>query len=66
MLIITALSADFLPSAAHGYRPSLVDGALLSGTLLLFLFLFLVFLRFVPFIPVSELKALDYELRGRK
>ena len=66
MLIITSLSADFLPSAAHGYRPSLVDGALLSGTLLFFLFLFLLFLRFVPFIPVSELKALDYELRGQK
>lgn len=65
MLIITSLSADFLPAAGHGYRPSLVDGALLGGTLLFFLFLFLVFLRFVPFIPVSELKALDYELRGR-
>ncbi|HEY5372807.1 MAG TPA: NrfD/PsrC family molybdoenzyme membrane anchor subunit [Polyangiaceae bacterium] len=66
MLIITSLSADFLPAAAHGYRPSLIDGALVCGTLIFFLFLFLVFLRFVPFIPVSELKALDYELRGRK
>ena len=66
MLIITSLSADFLPSAAHGYRPTVVDGALLCGTLSFFLFLFLVFLRFVPFIPVSELKALGYELRGAK
>jgi len=65
MLIITSLSADFLPSAAHGFRPSIVDSALLFGTLSFFLFLFLLFLRFVPFIPVSELKALGYELRGR-
>ena len=65
MLIITSLSADFLPSIAHGYRPTLIDGALLFGTLSFFSFLFLLFLRFVPFIPVSELKALGYELRGR-
>ena len=66
MLIVTSQSADFLPAIAHGYRPTLIDGALLCGTLLFFSFLFLLFLRFVPFIPVSELKALDYELRGRK
>jgi Ni/Fe-hydrogenase subunit HybB-like protein len=64
MLIVSSQSADFLPSAAHGYRPSLVDGALLTGTLAFFLFLFLSFLRLVPFIPLSELKALNHELRG--
>ena len=66
MLIITSLSADFLPTIAHGYRPTVIDGALLVGTLSFFLFLFLLFLRFVPFIPVSELKALQFELRGRQ
>jgi Ni/Fe-hydrogenase subunit HybB-like protein len=64
MLIVSSQSADFLPSAWHGYRPSLVDGALLLGTLSFFSFLFLGFLRLVPFIPVSELKAFNHELRG--
>ncbi|MEO6602749.1 MAG: NrfD/PsrC family molybdoenzyme membrane anchor subunit [Polyangiaceae bacterium] len=62
MLIVSSLSADFLPSAWHGYRPTLVDAGLLFGTLSFFLFLFLVFLRFVPFIPVSELEAMNHEL----
>jgi molybdopterin-containing oxidoreductase family membrane subunit len=66
MLIISSESADFLPAIAHGYRPTLIDGALLFGTLAFFSFLFLLFLRFVPFIPLTELKALEYELRGRK
>jgi molybdopterin-containing oxidoreductase family membrane subunit len=65
MLIVSSLSADFLPSARGGYKPTLTDGALLCGTLCFFLFLFLVFLRLVPFIPVSEVEALNHELRDR-
>jgi Ni/Fe-hydrogenase subunit HybB-like protein len=65
MLIVSSQSADFLPSSAHGYQPSIIDGAILVGTLGFFSFLFLVFLRFVPFIPVSELKALNHDLRAR-
>jgi molybdopterin-containing oxidoreductase family membrane subunit len=66
MLIVSSESADFLPAIFHGYRPTLIDGALLFGTLAFFCFLFLLFLRFVPFIPLTELKALEFELRGRK
>jgi molybdopterin-containing oxidoreductase family membrane subunit len=62
VLIVTSESRDFLPSSWRGYRPTLVDGALLFGTVSFFLFLFLLFLRFVPFIPISELKALKHEL----
>lgn len=63
VLIVSSQSSDFLPSSSHGYRPSSVDGAILFGTVAFFLFLFLGFLRLVPFIPVSELKALRHELR---
>jgi len=66
MLIVSSESADFLPAIFHGYRPTLIDGALLFGTLAFFSFLFLLFLRFVPFIPLTELKALEHELRGRE
>jgi molybdopterin-containing oxidoreductase family membrane subunit len=38
------------------YHPSAVDVAILLGTISFFLFLFLLFLRTVPFIPISELK----------
>ena len=63
VLIVSSQSADFLPSSFHGYRPSSVDAAILLGTICFFVFLFLGFLRLVPFVPISELKALRHELR---
>jgi molybdopterin-containing oxidoreductase family membrane subunit len=63
VLIVTSQSHDFLPSSFHGYLPSLVDAAILAGTIAFFLFLFLTSLRFVPFIPLAELKALRHELQ---
>ncbi len=62
VLIVTAESRDFLPSSWRGYAPTIVDGALLFGTCAFFLFLFLLMLRFVPFIPIAEMKALRHEL----
>jgi Ni/Fe-hydrogenase subunit HybB-like protein len=56
MLIVSSENRDFLPSSWHLYRPSAVDIAILGGTISFFLFLFLLFLRAVPFIPISELK----------
>ena len=61
-LIVTSLHRDFLPSSWQGYRPTYVDGILLGSTLFLFGFLFLLFLRLVPFVPVSEVKELRHEL----
>jgi molybdopterin-containing oxidoreductase family membrane subunit len=62
VLIVSSQSHDFLPASFHGYLPSLVDGAILLGTIVFFLFLFLTSLRFVPFIPLAELKALRHDL----
>ncbi len=61
VLIVTSLNRGFLPSSWKLYLPTWVDGAILAGTMSFFLFLFLLFLRWVPFVPVSELKALRRE-----
>ena len=63
MLIVTSLNRDFLPSSWHFYAPTWVDWGILIGSLGLFCFLFFAFLRWVPFIPVSEVKRLRFELR---
>jgi Ni/Fe-hydrogenase subunit HybB-like protein len=68
MLIVSAEAQDFLPSSWRTYRPSLVDGSILLGTIGFFLFLFFLLIRYVPFIPIAELKEtrfkIEREFRG--
>ena len=57
-IIVTAsTSADFLPSSWRSYAPSPIDLTILGGTLGFFMFVFLLFLRYVPFIPIRELEG---------
>jgi len=62
LLIVSSQHADFLPSSWSIYRPTVIDGGIFFGTLCFFTFLFLAFLRLVPFVSVSELKELRHEL----
>ena len=62
VIIVTSLNRDFLPSSWHDYSPTWVDWSLLAGSVSFFFMLFFLFLRFVPFVAASELKALRYDL----
>lgn len=64
MLIVSSLTHDRLPSSWLAYRPSVVDAGILCGTIFFFLFLFLCFLRWIPFVPISEMKSLAREERA--
>jgi molybdopterin-containing oxidoreductase family membrane subunit len=63
VIIVMGLQEDFLPSSWRPYSPTIVDWSLFVGTMGFFLFLFLLFLRLTPFIPVAEVKELAHELR---
>ncbi|HEX4474109.1 MAG TPA: NrfD/PsrC family molybdoenzyme membrane anchor subunit [Polyangiaceae bacterium] len=63
VLIVTSEHQDWLPSSWAMYRPSVIDGAILFGTISFFLLLFLIMIRFVPFLPIAEQKELLAELR---
>jgi molybdopterin-containing oxidoreductase family membrane subunit len=65
VIIVTSLNRDFLPSSWHFYAPTWVDWGLLVGSVGVFFLLFFAFLRWVPFVPVSEVKRLRFEL-GRE
>jgi Ni/Fe-hydrogenase subunit HybB-like protein len=56
VIIVQGLLRDHLPSAWGEYMPTWVDLGILLGTFGFFFFLMLVFLRYVPFVPVSEIK----------
>jgi molybdopterin-containing oxidoreductase family membrane subunit len=62
IIIVTSLNRDFLTSSWHLYLPTWVDWGILAGSLGLFGFLFLLFVRFVPSVAISEVKALSLEL----
>ena len=56
MIIVASLERDFLPSSWHMFYPTFWDLATLAGSLGAFAFLFLLFLRFLPAISMSELR----------
>ena len=56
VIVVTSLSADFLPSSWDYYTPTIFDIGIFVGSFGLFFTLFLIFLRFVPIIAISEVK----------
>jgi hypothetical protein len=65
LIIVTSLHRDFLPSSWRMYAPTWVDGGLLLGSISFFVLLFALFVRFVPFVAINEVKRLRHELSRR-
>ncbi len=63
VIIVTSLHRDFLPSSWGMYAPTWVDITLFVGTIGFFSTLFLLFLKFLPAVAVSEVKELNEELQ---
>jgi molybdopterin-containing oxidoreductase family membrane subunit len=61
MIIVTSLHRDFLPSSWGYFVPTFWDWATLAGSLGTFVFLFLLFVRFLPAISMSEMRKLEKE-----
>jgi molybdopterin-containing oxidoreductase family membrane subunit len=61
MLLVTTLSRGNLVSSYAPYIPTLWDWTLFAGMLGVFLVPFLLFVRFLPIISISELKEAVYE-----
>jgi molybdopterin-containing oxidoreductase family membrane subunit len=57
VIIATSLTREFLPSNWGMYHPTWVDILTYDGTFGLFCTFFLLFLRFLPMIAVSEVKG---------
>lgn len=56
VIIVTSLAQDFLPSSWGHYSPSTTEILTFVGTFGIFLSLFLLFMRFLPMIAISEVK----------
>jgi molybdopterin-containing oxidoreductase family membrane subunit len=64
IIIVTSLHHDFLPSAWDMFYPTIWDWGLYVGSIGLFLFLLLLFIRFLPMISVFEMRELVSRQRG--
>jgi molybdopterin-containing oxidoreductase family membrane subunit len=58
MIITSSLSEDFLPSSYGFFKPTIWDILTFVGSIGFFLVPFLLFLRFLPFMSISETQAL--------
>ncbi len=61
MIIVTSLHRDFLPSSWGMYVPTFWDLATFAGSIGAFSLLFLLFVRFLPAISISEMRRLVQE-----
>lgn len=57
VIIVTSLHRDFLPSSWAMYKPTIIEIATLAGSFGLFFTCFLLFVRFIPFIAIGEVKG---------
>jgi molybdopterin-containing oxidoreductase family membrane subunit len=58
VIVVTSLYREYLPSSWGTYRATKWDYMLFIGTWGLFTFLFLLFVRFLPMIPMSEIRMM--------
>ena len=57
VIVVTSLHRDFLTSSWGYYSPTQVDVLTFVGTFGLFMTLFLLFIRYLPAIAISEVKG---------
>ena len=58
VIVVTSLYRDFLPSSWGTYKATRWDYGTFLGTLGLFTALFFLFVRFIPMIPMSEIRMM--------
>jgi Ni/Fe-hydrogenase subunit HybB-like protein len=63
MLVISTLAKDFLPSSWGPYTASVWEWTLFFGLVGFFIFFFALFVRFLPSIPIAEVKEVLHEER---
>jgi len=61
LIVVTSLHRDFLPSAWGMFYPTRWDWITLFGSIALFVWLFLLFVRFLPLISIAEMRELIRE-----
>ncbi|MCG5054593.1 MAG: polysulfide reductase NrfD [Myxococcales bacterium] len=62
IIVVTSLHQDFLPGSWGDFAPTITDLGIYIGTIGLFSTLFLLFMKFIPAVALTEVKELRHEL----
>jgi molybdopterin-containing oxidoreductase family membrane subunit len=57
VIIVLSLNRDFLPSSWGLFRPTIIDVGVFVGTIGVFFTLFLLFMRWLPMVSMTEVKG---------
>jgi molybdopterin-containing oxidoreductase family membrane subunit len=57
VIIVSSLNKDFLPSSWGCFRPTIIDVGTFVGTIGVFFTLFLLFMRWLPMVSMTEVKG---------
>ena len=66
VIVVVSLHRDYLPSAWGMYSGTIVDYAILAGSLGLFVCLLFLFIRFLPVISIFEMRELVHDLSEQR
>jgi molybdopterin-containing oxidoreductase family membrane subunit len=58
IIVVTSLANDYMPSSWDYYAGTFWDWSLYIGTMGFFMFMMCLFIRFLPMIPMSEMKMI--------
>jgi hypothetical protein len=61
VIIIGSVAHDFLPYAWGLYRPTLIEYGIMLGSFCLFFFLFVLFVKHMPSVSMTEMKETLHE-----
>jgi molybdopterin-containing oxidoreductase family membrane subunit len=61
VIIIGSVAHDFLPYAWGLYRPTLIEFGIMLGSFCLFFFLFVLFVKHMPSVAMTEIKETLHE-----
>jgi Ni/Fe-hydrogenase subunit HybB-like protein len=65
VIVVVSLHRDFMPSAWGMYSGTIVDYAVLAGSMGLFVCLLFIFIRVLPMISIYEMRELVHELDAK-
>ncbi len=61
VIIVGSVAHDFIPNAWGHYRPTWVEGGIMVGAFCLFFFLFLLFVKHLPSVSMTEMKEMIHK-----